>query len=88
MNLAEMHEERAQPGLVAVLITGAAAVVALWRGRKGAPLGTVLPGAVIAGLLVSAGLFAAAALTGGEIRHTEIRAGQGPAAAVERARPD
>jgi hypothetical protein len=48
----------------------------------------VLPGAVIAGLLVSAGLFAAAALTGGEIRHTEIRAGQGPAAAVERARPD
>ena len=35
--LAETHEERAEGGLVAVLITGAGAAVALWRGRKGGP---------------------------------------------------
>jgi predicted Co/Zn/Cd cation transporter (cation efflux family) len=35
--LAEPHEERAEGGLVAVLLTGAGAMVALWRGRRGRP---------------------------------------------------
>jgi len=73
-NLVETHEERAEAALVAVLITGAGAALALWRARKGKPLGTMLPGAVLAGLLVSAGFFAAAALVGGQIRHDEIQA--------------
>lgn len=73
--LAETHEERAEGGLVAVLITGAGALVGLWRARKAKPLGVVLPSAVLAGLVISAAFFAAAALVGGEIRHSEIRAG-------------
>jgi hypothetical protein len=71
--LTETHEERAEAALVAVLITGAGAALALWRARKGKPLGAILPGAVLAGLLVSAGFFAAAALVGGQIRHDEIQ---------------
>ena len=72
--LAESHEERAEGALVAVLITGAGASVALWRGRKGKPFGSLLPAAVLAGLAISAGFFAAAALVGGQIRHDELRA--------------
>jgi hypothetical protein len=78
--LVETHEERAEAALVAILATGAVAVFALWRGRRKQPLGTAVPGTVLIGLLVSAGFFAAAALVGGQIRHSEIRAG--PAAAV------
>jgi hypothetical protein len=82
--LAETHEERAEGGLVAVLITGAGAAVALWRGRKGRSLGIFLPSAVLVGLVVSAPFFAAAALVGGELRHDEIRFGSAPPAAAER----
>ncbi len=81
--LTEAHEERAEGGLVAVLITGAGAVIALWRGRKGKPLGVVLPSAVLVGLVISAGFFAAAALVGGEIRHSEIRSGTPAATAAK-----
>jgi hypothetical protein len=81
--LAEAHEERAEGGLVAVLITGAGAVVALWRGRKGKPFGIVLPGAVLAGVVITAGFFAAAAAVGGEIRHSEIRSGSSAATAAK-----
>jgi hypothetical protein len=31
----EAHEERAEAGLIVVLLTGAAALVALWLGRRG-----------------------------------------------------
>jgi hypothetical protein len=80
--LTETHEERAEAGLVAVLITGAVAVIVLWRGRAGRPFGALLPGAVVVGLAISAALFSAAALVGGEIRHSEIRSGA-PAAAPQ-----
>jgi hypothetical protein len=73
--LAETHEERAEAGLVAVLLTGAGALVALWRARKAKPFGVVLPSAVLAGLVISAAFFASAALVGGQIRHSEVRAG-------------
>jgi len=81
--LAEKHEERAEAGLVAVLITGAAAAIALWKGRAGKAFGRLLPGAVIGGLALSAALFAAAALVGGEIRHSEIRSGAPSATTAE-----
>jgi hypothetical protein len=86
--LAETHEARAEGGLVAVLITGAGALVALWRARKARPLGVVLPSAVLVGLVISAGFFAAAAVVGGEIRHDEIRAGPPSATAAESDRRD
>jgi hypothetical protein len=70
----ESHEEWAEAGLVAVLITGVIALVALWRARRAQPLTPVFTNLVLAGLVVSAVLFALAALTGGEIRHDEIRA--------------
>ena len=66
------HEEKAEVGFIAVLVTGAIAIGALWMGRKGEAT-RVLPGLVCAGLLVSFGLFAVAALVGGQIRHPELR---------------
>jgi hypothetical protein len=69
----EVHEDRAEGGLVAVLATGAAALVTLWLSRGGRPVGRPWVGVVLVGLLVSAVLFALAALAGGQIRHDELR---------------
>jgi hypothetical protein len=69
----EAHEERAEAGLVAVLITGAAALGALWLARGGRPDRPGVGAVVLLGLVVSATLFAVAALAGGQIRHDEIR---------------
>jgi hypothetical protein len=76
------HEEKAEAGFIAVLVTGAAALAALWLARRPAAART-LPAIVCAGLVVSFGLFAIAALKGGEIRHSELRpdAAAGPAPA-------
>ena len=71
----EDHEERAKVGLFAVLATAAVAGLALWRERRGRRLTPFLAALVLAGLLVSSGLFALAAWTGGPIRHSELRAG-------------
>ncbi len=76
----ETHEERAEAGLIAVLVTGAIALAGLWAARGGRPHRPALGVLVIAGLAVSAVLFALAALEGGQIRHDEIRSGTGPAA--------
>jgi hypothetical protein len=72
---AHTHEEQAEAGLIAVLVTGGVALVALWlsRGARRAP--GALTGLVLVGLLVSAVLFSIAALTGGQIRHEEVRPG-------------
>ncbi|HEX3233975.1 MAG TPA: hypothetical protein VHR41_07240 [Gemmatimonadales bacterium] len=70
----EAHEERAEAGLIAVLVTGAVAVAGLWLARGGQPQRRSLTGVVLVGLLVSAVLFALAAIEGGQIRHDEIRA--------------
>jgi hypothetical protein len=69
----EVHEERAEVGLIAVLITGAAALGTLWLSRGGRPERPGLGAIVLLGLVVSAALFAVAALAGGQIRHEEIR---------------
>ena len=76
--LIHQHEEKAEVGFIAVLITGAVAIGALWRGRRGAA-GRGLPLLVCAGLLISFGLFASAAIEGGEIRHPELRPDHGVA---------
>ena len=73
--LVESHEERAEAALVAVLLTGAAALVALWLSRGGRPARPALTGIVLVGLLVSAVLFALTGLAGGRIRHDEVRPG-------------
>jgi hypothetical protein len=72
----EVHEERAEAGLVAVLLTGAGALLALWFSRAGRPVRPLVAGAVLVGLVVSALLFAWAALAGGQIRHDELRGSQ------------
>jgi hypothetical protein len=69
----EAHEERAEAGLIAVLVTGAMAIGGLWLARGGRPQRQGISAVVLVGLVVSAVLFALAALDGGQIRHDEIR---------------
>ena len=71
--LAETHEEHATVSLVAVLITGALAGVAVaLRHRPRA--GALLPRIVWACLLLSTALLGWTAWSGGQIRHEEVRA--------------
>lgn len=69
------HEEKAELGLIAVLVTGAVALGALYLRRGGRPGNGAVTGLAAAGLAVSAGLFALAALEGGQIHHEELRPG-------------
>jgi hypothetical protein len=75
----EAHEEPAEAGLIVVLLTGAAALVTLWRGRGGRPVSNIWAVLVLVGLVVSAVLFAVSAAAGGQIRHEEIRPAAGAA---------
>jgi len=75
------HDEMATKGFIAVLVTGAIAIAAIWMARKGGPVRLGMAVLVLFGLLVSSGLFGLAALKGGEIRHDEIRVGASPPAA-------
>jgi len=77
-DLAHEHEERAEVGFTAVLVTGALAVLGLWLGRRAPAPSPVLSGVVCAALAVSFGLFAWVALVGGQIRHTELRSSSAP----------
>ena len=67
------HEEEAERGLIAILVTGAVALAAIWLRRGARPGVPFVTGLAFVGTLVSAGLFALAALDGGKIRHTELR---------------
>ena len=67
------HEEKAETGFIAVLVTGAIGLAALWLRRAGRLGNGVVNGVVLLGVLASAGLFAIAALEGGQIRHEELR---------------
>jgi hypothetical protein len=69
------HEARAEAALIAVLVTGLVAAVGLWQSRGGKELPRATGGLTLAGLALSAGLFGWTALSGGVIRHDEIRAG-------------
>jgi hypothetical protein len=73
------HEESGERALYAVLATGAVAAFALWATRRRAGMQESgipgpLPLVVLGCLLVSFAMFAYAALLGGQIRHTELRA--------------
>ena len=70
----EPHEEAAQVAAIGAYVLGAISIAALaWvRGR---PLPRTLTVAVLPIVLLVAGLMAYAANLGGQIRHTEIRAG-------------
>jgi len=87
-NLIHEHEEAAEAGLIAVLVSGALAAGALWLSSRGQRAAGPLAALTLAGLLVSAGLFAWTAWTGGPIRHGELRGGAageaGAAPMVER----
>lgn len=72
--LVHEHEERAEAGLIAILLTGALGAVVLWQSRAGRNVPTSTAGLTLAGLVVSAGLFGWSALAGGAIRHDELRA--------------
>ena len=71
--LAETHEEHATASLVAVLITGALAGVAVALRRR-PKAGTWLPRLAWVGLVLSTGLLGWTAWSGGRIRHEEVRA--------------
>lgn len=73
--LVHEHEERAEAGLIAILLTGALGAVVLWQSRAGRTVPTATAGLTLAGLLVSSGLFGWTALAGGVIRHDELRTG-------------
>jgi hypothetical protein len=79
-DIADDHEERAETAFFAILVTGALAVLALWRGRATGDPGRGWTGLVCAALVICFGLFAWTALIGGQIRHTELRANPPPAA--------
>ena len=74
-SLVHEHEERAEIGLIAILLTGTVAGLGLWQSRGGREVNRLFSGATLAGLALSAGLFGWTALAGGEIRHDEVRAG-------------
>ncbi len=69
------HEEKAETAFIALLATGAVALAAVWLRRGGRPGNAVVTGVTLVGVLVAAGLFAIAALEGGQIRHEELRSG-------------
>jgi formate hydrogenlyase subunit 3/multisubunit Na+/H+ antiporter MnhD subunit len=69
------HEERAEMALIAIMVTGLVAAVGLWQSRKGRDLPRATAGLTLLGLLVSSGLLAWTANSGGVIRHEEIRPG-------------
>lgn len=78
----EQHEEAAGVAFTGVLALGVAALTGLIRFRRG----RVLPGwfgvvSLVASLIVS-GLMVWTANLGGQIRHSEIRAGNSPPAAT------
>ena len=72
--LAETHEEHATVSLVAMLVTGVVAVLALAL-RRWPRAGVWLPRATWGGLVLSTLLLGWTAWSGGQIRHEEVRAG-------------
>jgi hypothetical protein len=74
-DLVHEHEERAEKGVVAAIVTGVLALIGIWASRRGAPLKPAMSLLVFLGVLATAGVFSWTALAGGEIRHEEIRPG-------------
>jgi uncharacterized membrane protein len=74
-SIIETHEDAAKLASIAAYVLGAASLAALvWVRRR--PLPRALTVTVLPVALVVTGLMAYAANVGGQIRHTEIRAGE------------
>jgi hypothetical protein len=76
-SLIETHEGAALVAIGFMLFTGAFAWLGLWQFRRLARIPTWNLAVILVLTLVSLGLMARASNLGGEIRHGEIRAGQG-----------
>jgi hypothetical protein len=76
-SLIETHEGAALVAIGFMLFTGAFAWLGLWQFRRLARIPTWNLAVILVLTLVSLGLMARASNLGGEIRHAEIRAGQG-----------
>lgn len=74
----EEHEELADAGFYIMLAVSAVALIARWRARGERPASRAWSGMVVAGLLAAGGVFGAAALEGGQIRHEELRSTAAP----------
>jgi len=81
-SLIEAHEGAALVAIGFMLFTGAFAWLALWQFRRLARVPNWNLAVILVLTVVSFGLMARASNLGGEIRHAEIRAGQGTAATV------
>lgn len=73
--LIEHHEQSADQATTAIFLAGVTAAVALWIARGGRPVPRWSTLLVLTLLLVTAGLMARAANSGGKIRHPEIHTG-------------
>jgi hypothetical protein len=81
--MVERHEEAALIGTIGMSVLGLLALVGWWRSRGGRVLARWYSPAMLIGGLVLAGYFGWVANLGGQIRHTEIRAGQDTNGAVD-----
>lgn len=76
----EQHEEAAGVAFTGVLALGVAALTALILCRGGRDLPVWSTGSLLVASVIVGGLMVWTASLGGQIRHTEIRAGNSPAA--------
>jgi len=86
MAMIEAHQGAALLAFIFMELTGAAAILSLWRfsttGKWLTASARASLALVLAFALVTAGLMGIAGNTGGDIRHPEILAGQEPASAI------
>ncbi len=82
--LIESHEEAAQFALLAVSLTGIVSLVGLVLTRRAERMAQWMVLAPLVLALVTSGLLGWTANLGGQIRHSEIRAGFNPAAPTEK----
>lgn len=72
-NAIEVHEHAAQTGLIIILITGAIALITAFVFAKNKKTGNTFVIITLIAALASSGYMGYVGLTGGEIRHSEIR---------------
>lgn len=82
----EPHEEAAAVSLALVGMLGLVSIAGLWLGRRSEAPPRLLTGAIFVLALTVGGSLAWTANLGGQIRHTEIRAGA-PASSVDEGEP-
>lgn len=79
----EVHEDAAGTGLTIILITGAIALISAFVFHKNKKTGHVFVLITLVGALASSAFMGYVGLTGGEIRHSEIRGDFGRSTAAD-----